>query len=183
MARIRYAEPQDLPPEYRHLLPAPRNISRALANSPKLGGLARSIANYFQEDSRLDPRLREMAIIQVGYLARSRYEYAHHVAVGLKVGVSEEDIHAIAEETAGRSSGLDPLAKAVLRAAREMTLELAISDSTFAELRPAFDDGQLVDLVYGIAIYNGVVRILASLQIDLEEGYESYLTRFPLPAA
>jgi alkylhydroperoxidase family enzyme len=183
MARIRYAEPQDLPPEYRHLLPAPRNISRALANSPKLGGLARGLANYFQEDSRLDPRLRELAIIQVGYSTRSRYEYAHHVAIGLKVGVSEDDIRGVAEESAGRPTALDPVAKAVLRAAREMTLDIAMSERTFAELRPAFDDGQLVDLVYGIGLYNAVVRILASFEIDLEPAYETYLERFPLPNA
>ena len=32
-----------------------------------------------------------------------------------------------------------------------------------------------------IATYNGVVRVLGALEIDLEPGYESYLERFPLP--
>lgn len=181
MARIRYAEPGDLPPEYRHLLPTERNIARALANSPKLASHARAIATYFQTDSRLPPRLRELAIVQVGYVTRSAYEYAHHVKIGLEVGASAADIRAIADETAGRSTHLEPLARAVLRAAREITLDLAVSDETFAELRAAFDDGQLVDLVYGISIYNAVVRILATFQIELEDGYGTYLDDFPLP--
>ena len=179
MVRIKYAEAQNLLPEYRHLLPAERNIPRILANSPQLAARARAIADCFQRYSPLPPRLREMAIIQVGYLTRSSYEYAHHIKIGLTVGLSEADIRAIADETAGRMTGLDPLAKSVLRAAREVTEDLEVSIETFDALRSAFDDAQLVDLIYAISIYNAVVRILASFQIELEDGYEVYLERFP----
>ena len=34
-----------------------------------------------------------------------------------------------------------------------------------------------------IAFYNGVVRLLASLQIDVEDKYLGYLEEFPLPAS
>jgi alkylhydroperoxidase family enzyme len=122
-----------------------------------------------------------MAILQVGYLARSPYEYSHHVEIGRGFGVSDDDIRAIADETAGRPTKLDPLAKAVLRAAREMTTELAISDQTFAELRRGLDNERLTDLVLTIGFYNAVVRILATLQIDVEDGYRKYLDEFPLP--
>jgi len=43
---------------------------------------------------------------------------------------------AIAGETEGQPTTLEPLAKAVLRAARHMTNSLAIPEQTFAELRP-----------------------------------------------
>ena len=33
-----------------------------------------------------------------------------------------------------------------------------------------------------IAFYNGVVRILATLQIDVEPDYQKYLDEYPLPA-
>ena len=32
-----------------------------------------------------------------------------------------------------------------------------------------------------IAFYNAVVRVLATLQIDVEPGYEKFLEEFPLP--
>ena len=73
------------------------------------------------------------------------------------------------------------MAKAVLRAAREMTTGLAISDGTFAELRRDLDHERLTDLVLTIGFYNGVVRILATMQIDVEDGYQKYLDEFPLP--
>ena len=69
----------------------------------------------------------------------------------------------------------------MLRAAREMTTDLAISEHTFAELRRELDHERLTDLVLTIAFYNAVVRILATLQIDVEDGYQQYLDEFPLP--
>jgi hypothetical protein len=40
---------------------------------------------------------------------------------------------------------------------------------------------QVVDLIVSIAFYNAVVRVLASLEIDVEPDYQKYLAQFPLP--
>jgi alkylhydroperoxidase family enzyme len=39
----------------------------------------------------------------------------------------------------------------------------------------------LVELIVAIAFYNGVVRLLSALQIDVEDDYKHYLDEFPLP--
>ena len=39
----------------------------------------------------------------------------------------------------------------------------------------------IVDLTVTIAFYNAVVRVLATLQIDVEDDYIPYLRQFPLP--
>jgi alkylhydroperoxidase family enzyme len=181
MARVPYLDRKDLKPEHQDLLTRNINLYRALVHSPDGARAFSSLGHFIRHTSRLDPRLREMAIMQVGYLARSPYEYSHHVEIGRDFGVSDEDIRAIADETAGRPTQLEPLAKAVLRAAREMTTELAISEQTFTELRRELDNERLTDLVLTIGFYNGVVRILATMQIDVEEGYHKYLDEFPLP--
>jgi len=182
MARVPYVDNKDLPEQYRNQLSSDANVTRALSNSPQLAFLSGSIVRYIRHESKVDPRLRELAIIQVGYSARSVYEYTHHIKIGLSFGVTEDDLRAIADETAGRPTNLEPLAKSVLRAAREMTDGIAVADKTFAELRAAFDNAQLVDLLYTIANYNGVVRILAALQVDLEDEYKIYLEKFPFAA-
>ncbi len=41
---------------------------------------------------------------------------------------------------------------------------------------------QVVDLTLTIGFYNAVVRVLATLQIDVEPDYMPYLQKFPLPA-
>jgi alkylhydroperoxidase family enzyme len=181
MARVPYLNQQDLAPEHRDLLKRSVNIVRALANSPNGLREFNALSTFIRFRSRLDPRLRELAILQVGYLTRSPYEYSHHVEIGRDFGVSDQDIRAIADETAGRPTQLEPIAKAVLRAAREMTTDLTISEQTFAALRRELDHERLTDLVLTIGFYNGVVRILATLQIDVEDGYHKYLDEFPLP--
>jgi alkylhydroperoxidase family enzyme len=181
MARVPYLDRADLPSEHQDLLNRPINLFRALVNSPGAARGWSGVGHYIRHGSKLDPRLRELAILQVGYLARSPYEYSHHVKIGRDFGVSDADIGAIAAETEGRASALEPLAKTVLKAAREMSTELAISDSTFALLRESFDAERLTDLVLTIAFYCAVVRVLATLQIDVEGEYLPYLEQFPLP--
>jgi len=183
MARIPYFDRADLPPEHQDLLIRPFNLFRALVNSPGAARGWSGIGHYIRHGSKLDPRLRELAILQVGYVARSPYEYSHHIKIGHDFGVSDEDIRAIAAETQGRTTDLEPLAKTVLKAAREMSTELAISDATFAHLREQLDTERLTDLVLTIAFYCAVVRVLATLQIDVEEEYLPYLKQFPLPPA
>lgn len=180
MARVPYVEKHELPEKFRDLLSSDANLTKALSNSPEVAYQSGQVAKYIRHVSRLDPRLREMAILQVGYSTGSAYEYTRHIKIAFGFGVSEADVRAIADETAGWPTNLEPLAKAVLRAAREITHNLAVSEETFAELRKSFDNEQLVDLIFAIANYNGVVRILASLKVDLEDEYRPYLEKFPL---
>src|SRR5580704_16455881 len=153
MARVPYFDRADLPAEHQDLLNRPINLFRALVNSPGAARGWSGIGHYNRHGSKLDPRLRELAILQVGYLARSPYEYSHHVKIGRDFGVSDDDIRAIAAETQGRTTDLEPLAKTVLKAAREMATELAISDATFAHLGEKLDPERLTDLVLTIAFY------------------------------
>ena len=181
MARVPYLQQSDLPPEYRELLARPIALNRAMANNPEASKAMSGLAMYIRHKMKLDPRLRELAILQVGYLTKQAYEYSHHVKIGREFGVTDDDIRAIGEETAGRPSRLDALSRAVLRAAREMTKDLAMSDATFAELEKALGRSQVIDLALAIAFYNGVVRMLGTLQIDVEPEYRRYLEEHPLP--
>ncbi len=161
MARVPYLNRSDLPAEHQDLLARNINLFRAMVHSPNGARAFHGLGGFIRHHSRLDPRLRELAILQVGYLTRSVYEYTHHIKIGRDFGVSDDDIRAIGAETAGRPSGLEPLARTVLLAAREMTAGYAISDETFAALAQALDHERLTDLVLTIAFYNAVVRFLA----------------------
>lgn len=185
MARIPYLSPEDLAESDRDLLNRPITLYRALVNSPGMARAWSGLGRYIRHGSRLDPRLRELAIIQVGYLTRSDYEFSHHARLGIEqFGVSEDDIRAIARETdgGGDGGGFPELETAVLRAAREMVADLGVSDATFETLARHLDRERLVDLIVTIGFYCGVVRVLASLKIDVEEDYAPYLERFPFPA-
>ncbi len=181
MARVSYKTAADLSPDDRDLLGRDFNIYRALANSPKGAREFIGLTQFLRHHSRLDGRLRELAILQVGYMTASPYEFSHHVEIAREFGVTDEDIQAIATETKGQVSDLEPLARAVLQAAREMTDDLTISDATFDILRQELDDEGLTDLTLAIGFYNAVVRVLAALKIEVEPEFLPILEQFPLP--
>jgi alkylhydroperoxidase family enzyme len=180
MARFKYLNKEDVAPEHREHM-RDINLTRLLFHNPEMARAHSHTAMYIRFQSKLDPRLREMAILQVGYCARSPYEWSHHVKIGLDFGVSEADIRALIDDSEGRPTSLDPLTKAVLKAARELANEIRLSDGTFAVLQQHLDTPRLLDLFVAITGYCATVRLLAALQIDIEDEYKPYLDKFPLP--
>jgi alkylhydroperoxidase family enzyme len=181
MARVPYLNPEDLSAENRDLLARPIALARALANAPDAARVFHKLGKWVRYDSTVDARLRELAILQVGYLARSPYEWSHHVKIGFDFGVTEDDLRGLMADSDGQPNALEPLARCVLRAAREMTDGGEMRAETFAELEAAIGRQQVVELVIVIGFYCAVVRVLASLAIDVEPDYQPYLDRFPLP--
>ena len=129
MARLPYLEADQVAPEYRDMLKRNTNLHKLLVNSPDMARAFNGIGGYIRFKSRLDPRLRELAILQVGWLEKSEYEFTHHVKIGKEFGVTDADIEALMAETEGKPSGLEPLARAILKGAREMVRELAMSEA------------------------------------------------------
>src|SRR5664279_3931059 len=117
MARLPYLEADQIAPEYRDMLKRNTNLHKLLVNSPEMARAFNGIGGYIRFKSTLDPRLRELAILQVGWLEQSEYEFTHHVTIGREFGVSDADIEALILETEGKPSGLEPLARAILRGA------------------------------------------------------------------
>ena len=181
MARLPYLDRTDLAPEDADLLARPINLHRVLAHNPGAARAFGGLGQYIRHRSALDPRLRELAILQVGWLARSAYEWSHHVKIGHGFGVSDADIEALVADTRGEDTALEPAARVVLRAAREIHDGPGVSERTFATLRATFAPAEIVDLVTTAAFYCAVVRLLASLQVDVEPEYAPFLERHPLP--
>ena len=182
MARVPYLEITDLTEADQDLLKRPIALHKALVNSPKAARAFSGLGGFIRYGSELDPRLRELAILQVGWLARSPYEWSHHVKIGHDFGVTDADIQAMIDDTAGKPAALDALTLSVLKGAREITNDGGMSGPTFATLQTALGNEQVVDLTITISFYCAVVRVLATLQIDVEPAYMPYLERWPLPA-
>jgi len=182
MARVPYLDPSDLAEADRDLLKRPISLHKALVNSPNAARAFSGLGQYIRYGSKLSPRLRELAILQVGWLARSPYEWSHHVKIGHDFGVSDADIQALIDDTAGKPTALDALTLSVLKGAREMALAGGMEAETFAVLQSSLGNELIVDLTLTIGFYCAVVRVLATLQIDVEPSYMPYLERWPLPA-
>jgi AhpD family alkylhydroperoxidase len=177
VARVAYLSGQDAGPDAQAVwqrVEAERkmptaNIFRALANAPVLLDAFLSYANALRDGSELDPKLRELAILAVGHATQSEYEIAHHRSHALKAGVTEQQLADIAHFE--DSAAFDALELAVMRLAQESTLKVEVSEQRWQDVRAHLPEQQLVELVLTIAWYNSGVRIMAMLDIDLEDGY------------
>ncbi|MDI1286841.1 MAG: carboxymuconolactone decarboxylase family protein [Reyranella sp.] len=181
MARLPYLDADQLPPEHKELLKRPINLTRLLVNSPGMARAFHGVGGYIRNKSTLNPRLRELAILQVGWMEKSEYEFTHHVKIGKEFGVTDEDIQNLFLETEGKTSKLEPLARVILKGAREMVRDLAMSDATFAEIKKDLSNEHMTDLVLTIAFYCAVVRVLATMKMDNEPHYKEVLKQYPIP--
>jgi alkylhydroperoxidase family enzyme len=180
MARLPYLEPEQVAPEYRDMLKRNTNLHKLLVNSPDMARAFSGMGSYIRFKSKLDPRLRELAILQVGWMEKSEYEFTHHVKIGKEFGVTDEDIQNLFLETEGKTSKLEPLARAILKGAREMVRDLAMTDATFAEIKKELSNEHMTDLVLTIAFYCAVVRVLATMKMDNEPYYKEVLQQYPM---
>ncbi|MGF1617478.1 MAG: carboxymuconolactone decarboxylase family protein [Acidimicrobiia bacterium] len=164
------------------------NIHRAMANHPEaLRVFWPRIGTWIRGKSSLEPRLRELAIIQASYITASGYEFSHHVHYAEQVGVTHEEVLAIIAETNGEKSTLSELERNVLKAARDLTVDLQIDDATWSFLEEQLGHVPLIELVLVTSYYNHIIRLVAALQIGVDGGEEgeaalaSYLERYPPP--
>ena len=78
MARLPYLEADQIAPEYRDMLKRNTNLHKLLVNSPEMARAFNGIGGYIRFKSKLDPRLRELAIMRVAWVTGSEYLWAHH---------------------------------------------------------------------------------------------------------
>jgi uncharacterized peroxidase-related enzyme len=175
MARFPYLDRDQLPELERDIfdqLQAQRgtvnNIFRVAAHSPLLLRRMLYFSDGLRNRTRLDPRLRELAILTVGRLTNCEYEYTHHQALAKRIGVRPEQVDRLAAwET---DPAFNEQERAVIRYATEVTQSVRVSDATFDALRQFLDPEQIVELTLNTGFYNMVVRFLLPMQVDLEPG-------------
>ena len=171
MARVRLNQPADLPQSHRWLLERLEkrggllNIFRAMSHSPEALLRFMRFGNYFLEDGKVDPKLRELAILRAGFLCRAPYEVSQHIAFGRRTGLTDDQSRAIADPTPAL---FDKRELAVLKFAGQLTADARVTDAAFDALRAFMDDEQIVELTMVTGFYNMVSRILNTLEVDVD---------------
>lgn len=174
MARIPYYDPATRDAKYNELVGRLGGIGiyRMMAHAEGvLKGFGR-LGNALLFHGKLDPVLREIAIIRVGRLSRAAYEVFQHERIGRKVGMSEAMIAAVRD---GGDAPFNDVQKLVLRFTDEVVRDVKASDATFAALDPALGHEAMVELVIAIGYYMMVSRFLENFEVDGEQGQSDWL--------
>jgi len=169
MARVPYFDPANATPrakEWYGKLP-PLNIFRMMGHAGEmLDGFIR-LGNQILVFSKIDPVLREIAIVRVGVLSKAKYEVHQHEAIARRLGMSEEKIAAIHEGP--DAAAFTELERLVMRYTDDVVRHVRASDATFEPLRARLSLQELQELTITIGYYMMVSRFLETFDVDIED--------------
>jgi len=147
---------------------------------PDLFLMARnSLMGLLQPGRKLNPQLRELAILRTGIVGDSKFEYSQHMKVGRTVGLSENKLAAIKGWTT--SDVFSPVERAVMAAADEILSRNLVEDATFAALRKHLSDPEILELFVVIGLWRMHGLIVRALHLEYDNDTTSRLTEVPAP--
>lgn len=151
------------------------NLYRLLGWSPGLVGPWLDFSSALRFKLAISPQLRELMIVRSGQLLGADYEWKHHWAIALEEGVPEQKLQAL---PAWQTSGLfDDAERAVLALADDTAHGAGASEATMRALAAHFPKDEVMEFVVTAGFYAGVARIINSLQVPLEPGFEAMTPR------
>jgi len=142
------------------------NLWKVMGHCPYIGLNFQRLGNSLLTGEELPHKLREIAVLRVGYLAQSEYEFRQHTPIALRCGVSQKQIDDISDWITSKE--FDEHERAVLAYTDEVTQNISVKDETFNRLHGFLSDHAIVELTTAIGYWGMVARILVALKIDLE---------------
>ncbi|RAY17060.1 carboxymuconolactone decarboxylase family protein [Actinomadura craniellae] len=139
----------------------PSNALGFLANHPPLAKAFLTFNGHLLgRTSSLPVRDRELAILRVAWRRRCAYEWAQHVLIARKAGVTDEEIAAV-------RAGDDTL---INRAVDQLEEDSQLPDSTYSELAEIYDETQLMDFVFTVGAYGLLAVAFNTFGVGLDPG-------------
>ena len=147
-------------------VPMPQALG-LFAHHVELGAAWLGFGNLLAGDTaRLDPRLRELAILRVAWRTRSEYEWWQHARIGLHAGLTSEQLHAVPD---GPAAGLwAPLERHVLEAVDQVVDDWRVGAGTWAALAQHLDAAQLLELAFVIGAYLCFATVTNSVELPAD---------------
>ena len=146
----------------------PPNILLTIGRVPGLLEPFLGFANALATTGTLPRREGELLALRAAWHCRSAFEWGHHVEYALDAGLSEADVDRVVDGP--DAAGWGEVDAALLRAADELHTAQKVSDATWAVLRGAFDDAQLVQIPFIVGHYTMLSMVASSTDVPLEPG-------------
>lgn len=149
------------------------NVFRVLLRHPKLAKPVHDLLLALLVRPSLDPRLRELVIMRLGWCTGSVYEWTQHWPIALRSNLTEDEVLAVREWPA--TDGFGPAERAVLTATDETLRDGRISDETWAACTEHLgDDAARLELVAAIGTWRMIAALLRTLDVPLEDGVDPW---------
>ena len=144
------------------------NVFTALLNNPGAAEAVTSLGEYIRYRSRLDPIIRETAILTTARELNNKYEWAQHEPVAKDVGVRDEVIDSI---LSGKGPmGLPAKEGIFIQARKELIKTGSVSNPTYQALDHLLGTQLTIDFIVTVGYYSMLSRLISSLGVDLDDG-------------
>lgn len=138
----------------------------SFAHYPELAKAFLTFNNHVAVNSSLSTRDRELLILRTGWLRRCKYEFIMHVILGMRAGLTEDDIERT--QMGPKAAGWQPEDADLIRVADELHADACISDASWTRLSERYSRQQIMDMVFLVGCYEIVAMACLSFKVPME---------------
>lgn len=121
-----------------------------------------------EEKSRIPLRLKELAIITVGRVFGSDYEWFIHAKRAIEYGIDPDAVEEMRQNRVPTFPNDDETL--VYEVAKELAETRQLSDENYARALDHFGEGAMVELAALVGFYHTVSIVLNTFQVEAPEG-------------
>ena len=155
------------------------NMFRVMAHRPEIFATMQAHFAAVLNTGTVPVRLKELVIVRTSQMNETPYCLASHTILARKLGWTDEQLIHLAEWA--QRSDFTPAEKAALRLSETVTRDAhAVTDEQFAQLRSFYSEGEIVELLCAIGLFNYFNRFNDALRMEPTRPGESGCAPQPL---
>src|SRR5271157_6004099 len=141
------------------------NMFRVMAHRPEIFSTMQAHFGAVLNTGTVPTKLKELIIVRTSQVNETPYCLASHTILARNLGWTDDQLTHLAEWP--QRADFTPAEKAALRLAETVTREAhAVTDEQFAELRSFYSEGEIVELLCAIGLFNYFNRFNNALQMQ-----------------
>jgi uncharacterized peroxidase-related enzyme len=141
------------------------NMFRVMAHRPEIFATMQAHFAAVLNTGTVPGKLKELIIVRTSQVNVTPYCLASHTILARNLGWTDDQLSHLAEWP--HRNDFTPPEKAALRLAETVTLDAhAVSDEQFAELRSYYSEGEIVELLCAIGLFNYFNRFNNALDME-----------------
>jgi 4-carboxymuconolactone decarboxylase len=144
------------------------NVTATLAHNEMVSTGVGRFSRQLLFKGSVDPRLREMVILRMGWNCQSVYEFGQHTLFGLDVGLTENEIYWLTRPASHFLWEQDEVA--LLEMVDDLYGDDCVSDATWAQLNSHFSVSDILEFMASALQYRLVSGLLNSCGVQRDEG-------------
>jgi len=172
MSRISRVERGDVSPEtaalYDRIFAVRGNVPnmfRVMAHRPEIFATMQAHFAAVLNTGTVSTKLKELIIVRTSQVNETPYCLASHTRIARNLGWTDDQLSHLADWA--QREDFTPAEKAALRLAETVTRNAnAVSDEQFAELRGFYSEGEIVELLCAIGLFNYFNRFNNALKME-----------------